>query len=102
MLLGRLRLGGISFGARRSSGGSQVLRGHLGRREREVPSAKCTLALQRTYNEREKYMIARITRGSAHTALAISLASLPLAVSATAYAKDQVQPEPSADRKSVV
>lgn len=41
-------------------------------------------------------MIARITRGSAHTALAISLASLPLAVSATAYAKDQVQPEPSA------
>ncbi|KKW89679.1 TonB-dependent receptor [Sphingobium chungbukense] len=41
-------------------------------------------------------MIARITRGSAHTALAISLASLPLVVSATAYAQDQVQPEPSA------
>ncbi|MFD1768096.1 TonB-dependent receptor [Sphingorhabdus buctiana] len=38
-------------------------------------------------------MIARLIRGSAHTALAVSLASLPLVYSSAAYAQDAATPE---------
>lgn len=41
-------------------------------------------------------MIARLTRSSARTALAVSLASLPLGFSTMAYAQESVQPEAEA------